>query len=143
MIYKCPVCADDNLLSDECSFTPSGNIRACKKCYNKYKKAINKRNYQLKYNKDWHKYYHLFRKYNLTREQFESKLQLQLNACVICKQEFDESKRISVDHNHQTNVVRDLLCYKCNSILGLLNDDEDLVWNVLEYIKRHNELKVA
>jgi hypothetical protein len=46
-----------------------------------------------------------------------------------------------VDHNHKTGQIRDLLCIRCNTTLGMLEEDEDLIFSMLEYIKRHSVKK--
>ncbi len=64
---------------------------------------------------------HLLRKYGISIEQYDKILELQNNKCAICEYEFPESKNIwnrpCVDHNHQTNKVRGILCRKCNIML--------------------------
>jgi predicted transcriptional regulator len=42
-----------------------------------------------------------------------------------------------VDHDHKTNKVRGLLCNRCNSALGFLEDDEKKVESLLNYIRRN------
>lgn len=38
--------------------------------------------------------------------------------CAICKKLSSEfKKRLSVDHNHKSNKIRGLLCYRCNKFL--------------------------
>lgn len=61
------------------------------------------------------------RKYNLTREEWQQKLEEQEYKCKICKRLFENN--ICVDHNHITNEVRGLLCYACNVAIGCLQDD--------------------
>src|SRR5271166_2629242 len=59
--------------------------------------------------------------YGLTKEEFESRIKQQDNKCAICLKEF--TKTPSVDHDHNTDKVRDLLCSSCNLILGHAHDD--------------------
>lgn len=56
----------------------------------------------------------------------------QSNCCFICK----ESKRLIVDHNHNTGEVRKLLCYGCNRLVGIIENQ----WfeSALEYVKDHD-----
>ena len=143
-MYTCPKCKRSNLLADECAFTPLHKVRSCKICYNLYKRPINKRNYiDGIASKTWHKFYHLLKTYGLTKEKFEEKLKLQLNGCAICKEEFNSIKRINVDHNHKTKEIRDLLCSRCNTLVGYVEQNECLIFSVVEYIKNHTKVKVA
>lgn len=43
-------------------------------------------------------------------------------------------KRLAVDHDHDTGLVRGLLCFHCNQAIGLLKDSPDLVANVYSYL---------
>lgn len=44
---------------------------------------------------------------------------------------------LHVDHDHETGVVRALLCGPCNKALGILRDDPNEIWNLLLYARRH------
>lgn len=72
------------------------------------------RSRQLKHN-------HLVRKYGITIEQYDAMLKSQDGKCAICKFIFPESKKLwnrpCVDHCHETNKVRGILCRKCNVML--------------------------
>ena len=50
----------------------------------------------------------------------------------------DMPKRLIVDHNHNTGVVRGILCHQCNVTLGLLKEDSDRITKLLEYNRKHN-----
>jgi hypothetical protein len=41
-----------------------------------------------------------------------------------------------VDHDHETNEVRGLLCHACNTAIGLLNDSVEQVRMALQYLTR-------
>lgn len=41
-----------------------------------------------------------------------------------------------VDHNHETGVIRGLLCALCNTALGKFHDDPDLLRRAAEYLER-------
>lgn len=58
----------------------------------------------------------------------------QNGCCKICKSKENE-KFLSVDHCHKTNKFRGLLCQKCNTGLGLFNDDQKLLLIAIEYLK--------
>jgi len=64
----------------------------------------------------------LRRQYNLTLKQYDEMLKAQGGVCAICGEDNGE-RNLVVDHNHETNKIRGLLCTKCNAALGLLGDD--------------------
>lgn len=56
--------------------------------------------------------------YGLTSEQYDALLERQGGRCAICRAR-PKSKRLAVDHDHKTGVVRGLLCSRCNhDLLG-------------------------
>jgi hypothetical protein len=69
---------------------------------------------------------HLRSKYNLTEAQYIELLSKQHGVCSICHQPETQKKRgkvvrLAVDHDHQTKIVRGLLCARCNMALGQFN----------------------
>lgn len=75
------------------------------------------------------------RKYGITLEQYEAMLKDQENACLICgRKNNDDNRRLYVDHCHKTKKVRGLLCYRCNTGIGLFNDDSNLVAKAVYYL---------
>ena len=73
----------------------------------------------------------LLTKYGLTLEMYSLLLQHQNGVCAICegveKRHGKNGKPInlSVDHKHGTQETRGLLCMKCNTAIGLMNNDVD------------------
>lgn len=63
--------------------------------------------------------YYLKREYNLTKEQYDELLQLQGGVCAICS-----GPATDVDHDHDTNEVRGLLCHSCNRALAGVDNVE-------------------
>lgn len=51
--------------------------------------------------------------YGLTSDQYDALLKRQGGRCAICRAR-PKSKRLAVDHDHQTGAVRGLLCSRCN-----------------------------
>ena len=50
--------------------------------------------------------------------------------CEICL----ESTKLVIDHDHDTGLIRGVLCSKCNRGLGHFNDDIDLLTKALTYV---------
>jgi hypothetical protein len=74
----------------------------------------------------------------ITREQYELLLKNQNNKCAICKTEYGTTnKKFSVDHCHDSNLVRGLLCSRCNLGLGYFKDDINLLEKAIYYINNN------
>lgn len=73
-------------------------------------------------------------KYGMTLMDYESRVFSQGSQCKLCGEQTD---RLVVDHDHETDVVRDLLCNGCNVALGLFGDDPARLRQAAEYIERH------
>ena len=43
---------------------------------------------------------------------------------------------VAYDHCHKTGKFRGWLCMKCNTALGLVNDDTELLWRMIKYLSR-------
>jgi hypothetical protein len=52
--------------------------------------------------------------------------------CEVCSSKED----LHIDHCHQTGQVRGCLCTKCNTALGLLKDNKQIMSNLIDYIER-------
>ena len=90
----------------------------------------------------------MLRRYGLTIEEFDSLLDAQGGVCAICRSPetyllaSGKDSRLSVDHCHETGVVRGLLCRSCNLVLGHLGDDVKLLEAAIEYLKTTGRGKV-
>ncbi len=82
---------------------------------------------------------HLKRMYNLTLEEYQQKLEQQEGKCKICgRTEMNyKNKVLCVDHNHETNEIRGLLCGLCNSGIGKFLDDKQLLMNAIKYLEKY------
>jgi len=76
------------------------------------------------------------RYYSLTVEEYDAMYLSQNKGCAICHAPTGANgKRLAVDHNHQTEVVRGLLCDDCNTGLGKFKDNPNLLATALNYLK--------
>lgn len=78
----------------------------------------------------------LKRAYGMTLEEYEALLRAQEGKCAICGETCGTGQHLSVDHCHDTNAVRGLLCRNCNRGLGLFQDRPDLLGRAHEYLKK-------
>lgn len=47
-------------------------------------------------------------------------------------------QNLAVDHNHKTDQVRGLLCSRCNTALGLLDEDVQRLLSLIKYVESSN-----
>lgn len=57
------------------------------------------------------------RTYGLTADQYAALLAAQNGACAICQKARGITRRLAVDHDHDTGIVRGLCCSTCNRIV--------------------------
>ncbi len=77
------------------------------------------------------------RKYGVSVEEIQAMLEDQQYACAICQ--IDITKIFRVDHDHLTDIVRELLCPSCNSGLGFFKDDKSLLEEAVQYLDKHKK----
>lgn len=81
--------------------------------------------------------YLMLTKYGLTVADFDALLASQGGACAICQGDRNgPGSRFHVDHNHTTNLVRGLLCSRCNTAIGLLQDSPHLAEKAAAYLRQ-------
>ena len=68
--------------------------------------------------------------YGITQQDYERMYYEQNGKCAICGKE----KKLVVDHDHQTGRIRGLLCHRCNSHLGYINDSPDILLKTISYL---------
>jgi ribosomal protein L36 len=109
--------------------------------FQKNKDAIlERRKHKPKIDKRTQRGYFFKYKYGISLEDFDLMLQKQNYKCKICGKphvEDDKENRLYVDHCHKTGEIRHLLCRRCNTGLGLFEDNIQLFKNCINYL--HNE----
>lgn len=75
----------------------------------------------------------VLRNYGLTLSDYDDMFESQQGVCAICSTSQEGS--LHVDHCHSTQVVRGLLCGRCNRALGLLDDDVEKFQQSINYLK--------
>ena len=74
--------------------------------------------------------------YGISLEEYNTLYEKQNGNCKICGEHFDS---LYVDHDHVTGKVRGLLCIKCNSAIGLLNEDKTIFQKAINYLEEIEE----
>lgn len=79
----------------------------------------------------------LKRLYGLTPDDYRALLDAQSGRCAICRREHcGPGFQLHVDHCHGSKKIRGLLCAKCNTAIGLLDDDPARADAVATYLRR-------
>lgn len=74
------------------------------------------------------------RKYGLTVDDFDRMVEEQGGVCAICKKEDPIRRRLSIDYDHEKNIVRGLLCLLCNKGIGCFRDSQELLKEAIRYL---------
>ncbi len=74
--------------------------------------------------------------YGITLELYNEFLASQNGLCAICHKTCISGRKLAVDHDHDTNKIRGLLCSKCNTGIGLFEDNVILLENAIAYLRR-------
>jgi len=122
--------------------------RCLKKCAewaakNKKKTQKYKKRYIMNH-KDRHRSSKLKCKYGITLEEYNQMLKKQNGVCAICKQSETIQNQykccnLVVDHDHETKTVRKLLCRRCNSVLGLVGENLEIILAMANYLKEYSD----
>lgn len=79
------------------------------------------------------------KKYGITADEYQSMLVSQNGVCAICKKKCTCGRSLAVDHNHETGLVRGLLCSKCNRAIGLFDDSYELLLVAANYLQNRDK----
>lgn len=137
-------CRDCKIEKDSAQFVKNkvckdGIDTLCKECNRKRvkqwrKSNPDKRKLQRKREARCTKNKDLKRLYGITIEQYEEMLEAQGHVCAICKNPEVFDRLLSVDHCHTTGKIRGLLCCRCNSGIGWLQDSIENLKQAIKYL---------
>jgi hypothetical protein len=97
----------------------------------------NRKKYKSKYNPVTKRRYALKSAYGLSIEEYDRILLLQDGKCAICKTDTPNGRgRFHVDHDHNTEKIRGLLCHHCNLALGNFKDNIHNLLSAIAYLNR-------
>lgn len=117
---ECTNCGEVKPLSEYHKGSYKGHDHRCKPC----KLELNRNTRYIK-------------TYGITIDDYNRMFEEQEGNCGICnKHQVEFKKRFAVDHDHDTNEVRGLLCFDCNIGIGKLGDTIESVENALNYLKK-------
>lgn len=90
----------------------------CKPCHNK-RSVVNTR----------------ARRYGMTAAQMNTMLDSADN-CEICRRDLDR-EAVHFDHDHESGILRGMLCRECNLLLGYARDEMSTLAAAVRYLHRH------
>jgi len=131
MLKVCKICGVEKDISD--FYT---GRRDCKDCKNAAarKIRIDEPERYAKYKKR-HNEYLKEKRYGISQDQFDKMLVNQNNMCKICGNEFKSTKDAHIDHCHNSDMVRGILCNGCNIAIGQFYDNTDIMDNAIKYLQ--------
>jgi hypothetical protein len=143
---RCPRCArvkPIEAFDRRANGKPKGYCRECMASYDAAYAATEtgreaRRNARARWNEGNHEYFLQYR-YDLSLAQYNALLLAQGGGCAICQTDAPGGNytKWAVDHCHDTNRVRGLLCGACNMGLGKFKDDPARLRAAAEYLERH------
>lgn len=130
-MYVCSGCGEEK---DESQFSLSQLLLKAPRCRDCRRVANRRYGPRRTRNKAWQQVYKQrtrLRHYGLTDKDYSELLQQQQNRCRICRNSLEPAV---VDHDHNTNRVRGLLCHGCNKGLGHFRDNPLLLIRAAFYL---------
>lgn len=80
----------------------------------------------------------LVRRYGLSQTAYAAMLNAQGGVCATCLRPPENNRALCIDHDHQTGIVRGLLCHECNVAIGNMRDDHKTALSISRYLKKHS-----
>jgi hypothetical protein len=87
-------------------------------------------------------YTHIRSRYGLSKDQYDALLERQGGVCVGCGLlprgggKGNANGKLFVDHDHETDDIRGLLCQGCNAAVGLVYDSPSTLRKLAAYLER-------
>lgn len=84
---------------------------------------------------------HFTSKYGITETDRDNMIAAQGHQCAICRTTSPGGRydQWCVDHDHTTGKVREILCHRCNFMLGYSLDNVTTLYNAIDYLRRHGD----
>ena len=127
---QCSKCKQTKSLADFYvnKSTKDGLYYMCKPCSKEYSKSWHIKNSEARVNRN------LKNRYGITAAEKQQMILNQNSMCLICSNELKNEREIHVDHCHETNKIRGILCSKCNLLLGHAKDSIEILKKAIKYL---------
>ena len=145
-LKRCPQCKNTKKLDEfyDSGLSNNGKASHCKICSKilevKFRASKEERHEKYMNRREQVFAAKLKRKFGITIEEYNLKLNNQDYKCAICeKTNIENGKNLAVDHCHKTGKVRDLLCANCNAAVGFVNENPIVAEKIAIYIRKWKE----
>lgn len=145
MMKKCSKCGIEKEITEFYKFKMGDGLQSYCKLYNSITRKQRHEKNKLRENeqtKKWHEKHkeakrdsRLKIKFNISPEDYEQLLEEQNNVCAICGNSAGK-RRLAIDHNHETQEIRGLFCIKCNTGIGLFNENVEILKLAIKYLEK-------
>jgi len=126
---KCTCCGEADISK---FYVDKNGKRTNSKCKECHKKACNIR---------WHsrtpidRWASRAKMYGVEKEFLVGLYEKQDGKCAICGEISKSERGLHVDHCHTTGMVRGLLCHGCNTGIGALKEDAEILSKAIDYLR--------
>lgn len=84
------------------------------------------------------------RRFGIDRAAYAEIFMRQNGVCAICAKpetatRGGKPKALAVDHCHMTGKVRELLCSACNTAIGKMKEDRNILLSAIRYLDKHKD----
>jgi len=130
--FRCMKCKEVKPSTEFCrnKSTGTGFHFYCKPCHQRQRKESLERRHGGS-----SRHYHLMQEYGMGADEVDELIRQQGGLCAVCR----EREANQVDHDHETGVVRGIVCLLCNAAMGAFHDDPDLIRRAIAYVKEHTD----
>lgn len=81
------------------------------------------------------------RKYGLTQQEYDRLLVVQGGGCLGCGRDDPGTKGWCIHHDHRSGKVLALLCNRCNTAIGLADEDSTILRALADLVDRLNRVR--
>lgn len=86
------------------------------------------------------------RRFRLSLEEYGALLEQQGMACAVCGKperiithNTGKPRMLAVDHCHTTGKIRGLLCFRCNTVIGKIDESLETAIALHRYLEKHKK----
>lgn len=134
----CRACKAEKPETDFYRQRPGYLFSECKDCHGERRKRS-----RAAHPERWRAYqrdYSRRKLYGITTQTYEWACREQGGMCSICGETNPCGRSLSIDHCHRRDVIRGILCDRCNRGLGLFRDRPDLLRAAAAYLDEIEEV---